>query len=57
MEAIIAKGLFDLQQKVADKALYFAMREEGKHLKSELTQIAEKAVEIQKLLIVHMPKD
>ena len=57
MMPFLARQLFDLQQSVIDKALRCAIAENNQKRKEELMAIVNKAIEVEKLLIIHIPKN
>lgn len=62
MRPFLAKELFDLQQRVVDRCLELASLEsdadaDGKRHKDEFLNATDKALEVQDLFLVHIPRD
>ena len=57
MRVFVARILFDLQQEVVEKCLFFAEKEDDQRKKDELLDAAKKAVEMEKVFLVHIPRN
>jgi len=57
MKVFIARILFDLQQEVVEKCLSLAEQEDDQRQRDELIDAAKKAMEVEKLFLVHIPRD
>ena len=57
MRVFIARRLFDLQHEVVQKCLFYAEQEDDKKIKDELLDAAKKALDTERLFLVHIPRD